>query len=250
MTIDAQEDLYHVKNNQDLLIMLPFAGGNSNSYKNIIKFLPPSWTILCPKLPGRRKLSGMPLCENLEEMVEIIFRDWILPLDFHGRYMVYGHSMGAMLGLLLVHKICTSGMWPPQKLIVSGRGGEFYDQGKEWYHQLPREAFRTKLKELGGMQEEILEDSGMMEYLEPILRSDFKAVETYRHVPKEVLDIPILALYGSEEKLSQQAVEAWQNESKNRLDVRCVQGGHFFILKRPSEIAEYLYSALPAIDII
>jgi surfactin synthase thioesterase subunit len=94
------------------------------------------------------------------------------------------------------------------------------------------------------MPEEILQSEELLNYLEPILRSDFKVSETYKYEGHEPLDIPMTVITGTEEEMDQEDILLWQKESRQEVDFRQMPGGHFFILEHTSQIVEIITNKL------
>jgi len=220
--------------------MLPFAGGNSYSYKNIIKFVPAEIIIICPELPGRGLLSDKPFITEITNLADYIFIHWISKLPEGCKYIIFGHSMGALLGYLLTCKISATRITQPVRLIVSGRQGPQFLSDREILHTLPKVDFWNKVRELGGMPEELLADELLMKYFEPILRADFKAVESYQHVISPKFNIPIGVFYGHDEGIPIEGINSWNLETTRRVEQMELLGNHFFIFDHPKIIADYL----------
>src|SRR5690606_40893251 len=96
-------------------------------------------------------------------------------------YAIYGHSLGSLLTYLVTIRIIREGLNKPVHLFVSGRGGPSIPRKEPPTSELPRPAFINKLRELGGFPDDLLNDEDVMNFFEPILRSDFRGVETYQY---------------------------------------------------------------------
>ena len=242
MIVNEKDKISSINSSRPLLIMLPFAGGSSYSYKNIIKPLQHDFDILCPELPGRGALLNEPLIKDLHELVEHVFTNWIKPLQLKRPYVLFGHSMGALLGYLLAHSLMKNQLPLPIHLVVSGREEPMYIDEDEPTFSLSSSQFRDKIREYGGLSDTILNDPELMEYFDPILRADFEAVERYRPVPLDPLDIPITVLYGSQEDIAPGSVLLWNQASKRIVRIMQMPGDHFFIFDNAREIVNYLKS--------
>ena len=94
MIIYDTNKIEHTVFAKPLLIMLPFAGGNAFSYRDLCLKLEEKYDILCPELPGRGSLTGEKLLDSIEAMSDYIFDHWIKPIHLTNSYVIYGHSMG------------------------------------------------------------------------------------------------------------------------------------------------------------
>jgi surfactin synthase thioesterase subunit len=129
----------------------------------------------------------------------------------------------------------------PKLLFFTGRSAPSIPE-KSKISDLDSQKFWESLFEMGGIQQEVIENQELLDYLEPILRADIKVVEKYQYEPlTEPLPVPI-AIFGglTDEDLSQESLDAWQKESTFPLEVSWVAGNHFFIFENPSQIIQEL----------
>lgn len=240
MIIREKEGLAKLNTKKPLIIMLPFAGGNTYSFTPIIKKLNQNIDVLCPELPGRGGSSDEAGITDIKKLIDSIFINWIKPIDLKRPYILYGHSMGGLGVYLLLHRIIAEGLPLPFHLVVSGRSAPSFIKQRPLIYPLPSSEFWTRVREIGGTSAQVLADKELMEYFEPILRCDFEAVETYVHHDFEKLDIPITAFYGSEEENTFTAVNPWKNESSKFVEIKEMSGNHFFIFDHVPVMAAYL----------
>ncbi len=226
------------------LYCLPYAGGHSLSYREFQANVADNILIKPLELPGRGKRIKEPLLTNLETMVDDLFLQIENELN-DKPYAIYGHSMGTLLGYLLTKRILSAGKPAPLHLFVSGRNAPSVIKNTIPRHKLPKQEFLNYLNELGGLQQEILECTELMDFLEPILRADFQAIETYTYQQTSPFEIPISILYGLEDKeLSSQDLLAWQQESSQPITIKSFPGGHFFIFEQLPQIGQVFSKTL------
>lgn len=214
---------------------IPFAGGSKYSYNLFRKFLPDNILFEPLELPGRGERITENLVSDMHAMAEDLFQQ--IKNQLPQKYVIYAHSMGTILGYLLCKKLVKHNLTLPSHLIFTGSSGPSNPERERERHALPKKEFKEKLLEYGGSPDEVLSNDELFEFFEPILRNDFKAVETYYYEQDgEPLPIPITTIYGSSEKLSREEVELWKQESKEEVSIRQLPGGHFFIFDYPMEI--------------
>ncbi len=218
------------------LIILPFAGGSSYSMKGLSNELK-DIDILIYEMPGRGRRVNERLLKNIHHVVDDLYSYATEFIRNHTNYIIYGHSMGSLLGYLLIKKINESNERLPLHFYVSGRGGPAYVDEKKDRYLLPSEDFKAELIELGGCPKELLESDELMNFFEPILRADFEAVETYEYLSSEKLKIPITGFFGSEEETTMQEMKLWQKETVYPVEIIKLRGNHFFIFEHWKEIA-------------
>lgn len=227
------------------LYCLPFAGGNSYSYRIFKEHLPDFINLNPIELPGRGKRLKEPLLTHLDWMTEEVLRQ-LQSDDLTRPYAIFGHSMGACLGYLVTHRLIQAQLPPPQHLIVSGRHAPSVPK-VENKHQLPKPQFIAKLRELEGCPPEILEHSELMDFFEPLLRADFQAVETWIYHPQPPLKVPLTVLRGTQDKEANYSeVLPWQQECVQPMVFKEFQGGHFFIFERVQEVCQVISQTLIA----
>ncbi|MDW9383020.1 thioesterase II family protein [Chryseobacterium sp. JV558] len=220
------------------LIIIPFAGGGANSMIPLAQEFRGFCRVHTLELPGRGKRIVEPLLTDINEMVEDLYQVIMPKLDKDKEYCVFGHSMGSLLGILLVHRILEEDNFHISHFFGSGRGGPSLAYENDAASQLPSKEFREKLRELGGSPDEVLAHEDLMEVFEPIIRADFKAIEEYQFNESIKLDIHITGFYGSEEKVKEDGMKTWQLESNFPVELVQFEGNHFFLFNWAKEISE------------
>jgi len=220
------------------VFMLPFAGASKYSYKFFETVGNRKLNFISLELPGRGSRFAEPLLKDLDAMATDAFR------HFNKRdrepYIIYGHSMGSIVGYLLARKIIKEKLRPPNFLFLTGRGGPSSPRREPDFHKLPREEFIAKIKQLGGSPDEVLSDPKILDFFEPILKADFEAVATYKYQPDEKLDIPIVIGIGTHEGISLEEAMSWQAETLQEIELVQFQGNHFFIFSHAQTMSELI----------
>jgi surfactin synthase thioesterase subunit len=219
------------------LFCLPFAGGSSYSYRDLQRHADDVRFVVL-ELPGRGRRFSEPLLTTLLDMSDDLFQQIRDRLD--GAYAVYGHSLGAGIGYLLIKRIIREQCPLPQRFFVSGREAPSLPVKQKGRHLLPRAQFIEVLKRFEGTVPEVLENQEMMDLFEPVLRADFQALDTYAYEKTEPFDVPITVMRGSEESVSRDDVLKWQDETIRKIDFLEFSGGHFFIFSHAEEIGRIL----------
>jgi surfactin synthase thioesterase subunit len=211
------------------IIAFPFAGGNKFSYEFLNKIIPPHINMTVLEYPGRGMRIREPLLDNLETILEDGMKRFSEIVDNKEKYIIWGHSMGALIGYLLCQRIQQEGRYPlPTKLIVSGKSAPSIGKKQPISH-LASSSFWEEISQLGGVPKEILEDQQLTDFYEPILKSDLRIIEQYNYIKNEPLSVSIDVFYGSEEKLKESDIFEWKNESSKEVHIYEFPGDHFFI---------------------
>ncbi len=228
------------------LYCLPFAGGNVLSYRDFQAHVANSILVKPLELPGRGKRIREPLLTTLTAMVDDVFRQVQNDLNGHA-YAIYGHSMGGLLGYLLTRRILSAGIQAPLHLFVSGRRAPSVVRDNPPRHLLPKENFIDYLKDLGGIPQEVLDEGELMDFFEPILRADFKAIETYNHDFVSPFEIPITLFQGLNDKeVDHPKLLPWQQETRQPISIKTFPGGHFFIFDHLPQLGQLFSQTLMA----
>ena len=225
------------------LFCLPFAGGNSYSYRDWQKKTADFVDVVPIELPGRGRRSAEPLLRSTDQLAEDIFRQ--IESLLCEPYAVYGHSFGACLSYLLTRRIIAAGLPEPMHLFCSGRQAPCVKKDRDNRHQLPRPEFIEMLREMGGCPEEILNDDELMDYFEPIIRADFQADADYAYQQVPAFDIPLTVMIGLQDgETTREGGLQWQRETVRGITFRSFQGGHFFIFVHLDEIGRLISDSL------
>jgi len=221
------------------IIAFPFAGGNKYSYNN---FFSSTCNISIQEYPGRGARRKDNLIENIDELINDLFSRILDQFDFEEDYVVYGHSMGALVGYLICQKIEKMNLKKPAKLIVCGAEPPNVFVQEE-ISNLDDMDFWNEVSKLGGIQDDLTNHPELIEFFTPILRSDFKCIEKYEYDNSSPqLTIPIDVFYGSEEDLEVREADAWRKETTANVDITELKGDHFFIFDHLDFFNEYFKS--------
>lgn len=217
------------------LFLLHFAGGNCYSFQFLIPLLE-YFDIETLELPGRGKRMDENLLKDFDLAAEDIYkqiREKLTAPDF----VIYGHSMGAYIGLRVSNMLEKIGR-VPSYLIVSGNAGPGIKRERTRY-LLETNDFIEELKKIGGAPKEFFESPELFEFFEPILRADFEVVEKNELNIEASVNCPIYAIMGNQEEKVEK-IENWGKFTQSRFNSEVLEGGHFFIHEHPRRIAQII----------
>lgn len=240
------------KTKKIILYCLPFAGGNSYLYRSFKKHFYDFIEMIPIELPGRGRRSHEPLSTHLETLAEDVSHQ-IQQRGKYPLYAIFGHSMGASLSYLTSHQLLLKNFPLPQHLFLSGRQAPSVLKQENPRYNLPKKEFFMMLNKLEGCPKELLKNETLINLFEPILRVDFKAVETWNDQDLPPLDIPMTILLGTDDKeMNEAEALAWRKETLHPMTIKRFLGGHFFIFdhipKVCQSISETLYPLLQRSD--
>ncbi|MBL0389219.1 thioesterase [Tumebacillus sp. ITR2] len=212
------------------LFMLPFAGGSAQiAYQGWKEHLPSSIQMIPIDPPGRGRRLMDPLAENLDEMLADLYLQVCPHLD-GTPFAIFGHSLGCLLGYELAHRLIERGHGSPQALFLSGKKPPHRPVDVTRYN-MSRTDFKRTITEMGGTAEEILDNDELFEFFEPMIRADFKLVDTYEYREKpRALACPIYIFNGLSDPLtSVEHMDEWKSYTTGPCTVLHYEGGHFFL---------------------
>jgi len=231
-------------NRKKQLFLLHFAGGNCYSYDFLKKYVNSDFEFIPLELPGRGRRFNQNLLYDKDDSIEDYITQ-ILSKRNNKPYVIYGHSMGATLGLHVVNRM-EEIKDSPLYLVVSGNPGpgikELIEKDEKKGKRILMNdfEFKNELRELGGIPEEILENEELYAFFNPILRADFEILEKNVLEEKKIkIKTPIYALMGSEEN-DNTKINNWQNFTFGEFHYQILSGDHFFINNHPDKIANVI----------
>jgi surfactin synthase thioesterase subunit len=208
------------------LICLPHAGGSSSYYFPVSRSLAPVIDVLAVQYPGRQERRLEPPAEDLLGLADSIFdavRSWC-----DRPVALFGHSMGATLAFEIATRLTASGV-APLCLFVSGRRAPSRYR-ESAVHRYDDARLVAEMKKLSGTETRVFESAELLELVLPAIRSDYKAIETYRCRETSRLECPIFAFAGDEdEENSLEEVQTWGEHTAAHFDMDVFPGGHFFL---------------------
>ena len=232
----------HSGGTQLRVICFPYAGGGASIFRDWVKTLNLPIELAAALLPGREGRMGEPAYSCIfklsRELTRAMAAFWEMP------FILYGHSMGALLAYTLCQELRQQGLPQPERLIVSGARPPHIPETKPLHH-LEDDAFIGALRRFSGTPEAILENEELMGLFMPMLRADFALEETYEHVSRPLLDVPITAISGTQDQeVSPEEMAQWAQHSSREFDQHQIHGGHFFINSHRAENIDIIRSSV------
>lgn len=225
-------------NNKIQLFLLHFAGGSCYSYDFLKPYLKDDFEFHALELPGRGKRHEEKLLFEKKETIEDYF-DQIKKLRNDLPYLIFGHSMGATLGLSVTKKMEDIND-APEMLIVSGNAGPGINREKSKRYLLGDLEFKKELRKLGGIPDEVLENEELYDFFGPIMRADFEVLEKDTFLEKFlVLKTSIYAIMGDKEETVDQ-IENWSHFTTKDFRYEILSGNHFFIHNHIKHLVDVL----------
>lgn len=190
--------------------------------------LPAPIELVAIKPPGRLSRPGESLLTSVEQMAEHLVQ--AIPPLLDRPYIVYGHSLGAVVSFELLHCLKARQLPLPQHYFCAARRPPHAPPRIAPIYDYPLERFKSELKRLNGTPETVLENASLMRLLVPRLRTELKAAYVYQRTPDARLECDVSVFAGARDNnVTPQELLGWQDHFVKPMDLRIFDGGHFFM---------------------
>ena len=223
------------------LVCLPHAGGSATFYFPVSKSLAPDVEVLGVQYPGRQDRRHEPFLTSIgaiaDRVAELLRGKDDRPLA------LFGHSMGAMVAYEVARRLEAAGT-PAEALFVSGRRAPSR-QRDDSVHTRTDDGVLAELRRLSGTEMDLLGDEDVVRMILPVVRNDYRAVETYRDTASTPLSTPVVAFTGTDDPVaSVDEVASWAEHTTADFELVPLAGGHFFLTRHQDVILRYLTDRL------
>lgn len=210
------------------LFCLPFAGGGAFTYRTWSTRILDGIEVARVHLPGREARLREQLFTCLESLADTLVEKLTPWID--GPFMLYGHSMGALLAFELARRLRRRNKLLPVHLFVSGYSAPQLPHLEPPFSHLPDADFIQCVRQYGGLPDVVAQNEELLEIFLPILRADFEMTETYVYQEESPFEFPLTAFGGiSDPKTSRDRIFAWDVHTSKQFTAHFIPGGHFFI---------------------
>jgi len=210
------------------LVCFPQAGAGTGAFRGWQKQVRDDVELVAVRLPGRESLFGQPLVADVRmigrSLGDILVRkDRAIPLG------LFGYCAGAYAALEVARRM-TERLGPPSVLAVCSQVAPQVPATKPQIHDRPADELREVLRSLGGTDSVALDNDEVWVTVEPALRADYQALETYSTGLEPRLGCDLVAFHGSDDDhLGLPDVAAWSELTTGQFTTTRVPGGHFLL---------------------
>ncbi|QHC22573.1 thioesterase II family protein [Streptomyces sp. GS7] len=215
------------------VFLLHHAAGSHLAYTDWVAHFPDDWEVCLFEAPGRGRVAPLPPLRTAADLAGFFIEATTGLLDTP--FVLFGHSMGALVAYETAAQLGTRGLPQPRWLGVSACEAP-YDAipgegaGGEALHRMPAGRLRAALRALGGMPETVLADDDVWALFEARVRADFSVVETWepRTAASEIR--PPLSLFGGRDDpvVHRDDLLEWADGAEVHLGQHFFPGGHFY----------------------
>lgn len=210
------------------LICFAYAGGDPEQFRCWSAGLGEHIELIIPRLPGHANGANEAAYDQWPPLLEHLLK--VLRPYLKEPHAFFGHGFGGRLAYEMTKRAQLHFPGQTRHLFISGCRSPDSLQPKPFLHCLPKADFHQALLSLGATAEEILKNDVMMRAWEPVIRNDLKLSELWSDDVTEGLDVPLTALYGSDDPLDTASrMTNWSRFTRREFELIEVSGGHFFL---------------------
>ena len=206
-----------------VLLCFPHAGGAASAYRDWPALLPAHVEPWAVQYPGRENRSGEALIDDLRALADAAAAAIEPALD--RPVVVFGHSMGASVAHEFTLRLRPG---PVRALVVSARPGPARQKPRTTpVHLRDDLGILAELDLLGGAP--VPADPELRALLLPMIRSDFRLIETYRPgADRLAVDLTVIS-GDADPSLLAEDTRCWRKATTGRFDRHVLPGGHFYL---------------------
>jgi surfactin synthase thioesterase subunit len=174
----------------------------------------------------------------MAELVNFVV-DYSRSIDRNSPFVIFGHSFGALLAFEVAQRLKKLGFSIAGLIFAGAKAPHDHDRRSSNWHLLPDAELIINLKELGGIPAQIFDETALIQMLLPVFRADFLLLAQYSHKAefKARFDAKVTVLGGSNDSLvSAESLMRWNEIIDDRVSIKMLDGGHFFILEQATRI--------------
>ncbi|APE37833.1 hypothetical protein BOX37_32245 [Nocardia mangyaensis] len=228
------------------LICFPHVGGSATYFAPLARCIDPAIEPLSVQYPGRQDRRHDEWAGSIDELVDGVLGE--LPGTVEGRAVaLYGHSMGAIVAFEVCRRLPEFGV-TPQALFLSGRRSPRSTR-KEHNHTYTEAELATELRLVADTAPTWLADPELRELLLPVVRRDYRAIESYVYTEGRPVACPIVVLTGDDDPyVDVDEAKDWESFTTGDFALHAYQGKHFFMESNLPAVGQLMSETLARLN--
>ncbi len=211
------------------LICFAHAGAGAAAFQSWSAALPAQVEVCALRLPGRERLIGETPFQQLAPLI-----DWaveILTPLLARPFVLFGHSLGALIAFEFARELRHRKLPAPQGLLVSGHGAPQLPRRETPLAELSDTEFMTRVEALEGTRlTEAFAHPELRALILPVLRADFAILENYAYTAEAPFEFPVRAYGGADDPLvSAEDLALWVEQTRGSFSRHVFPGHHFYL---------------------
>ncbi|MEU3632622.1 thioesterase II family protein [Streptomyces fradiae] len=232
------------------LVLLHHSGGTAQVFSGLVRALP-DWIEPVPlELPGRgRRRRDAPVHTAEDAVDDLAAR--LEDAGVTGEFAVFGHSMGAYLGLsLAARQERAAGRARCSVLFASANAGPL--AAKPLFDGDPLEADDEEVLRVagrfGGLAPQILEHEQLRRHAARLQRADFAVCDSFiRTLRGTKTESHLVVCCGTADVFTDAELDSWRLSSAASTERVRFPGGHFYLADQAEAVAETVATRLAAL---
>ena len=225
------------------LICLPCAGASANMYFRWKKLLPNSTELVTLELAGRGTRLSDDYIDDFDKQVDDLYHRYFERASWiHEPYILFGHSMGALLcyGILkkieaLNESLRNKKESLPSAMIVSACEAPSVRK-PDRFRDTSKKKLIGDLRSKNGTPDIIFEHEELLNMAVDCLKADYKVCGSFQYQQDQRLStIPLHVFHGLDDDITLKSLESWQNETTTPIVIDTFEGDHFYLKTNQSE---------------
>ncbi|ORI13517.1 thioesterase II family protein [Rhodococcus sp. 1168] len=209
------------------------AGGSASVYRRWTES--DALTVVPVHLPGRDDRRHEPCFTNLDALVDLLEIELADEMD--RPYVLFGHSMGALVAYTLATRALEAGRRLPESLVVAASSPPHLPTLPLPLDTLSDLEIARSLAAFGGLPPMLLERPEWLGPLLTVVKDDIRVCQSARLATGTSLPIPIHAIGGTGDLLVAAAsLTQWDRHTTSDFTVTMVDGGHFLTTDNSDEL--------------
>lgn len=228
------------------LLCLPCAGASATMYLRWRRALP-AWLRVVPvELPGRGERYAQAYAADLDTLAaQLCDRH---ESDLQGRFVLFGHSMGALLAYRMASRLRRQGRRLPELLVASASPAPALRDPARFDGLDNDDALIADMRKQGGTPEAVFADDELLRLALDTLAADYRLCKSHRYAAQPPLPVPIAVFAGREDDITPLQVSGWGAETSRGHTEAWFDGGHFFIRHQELAVLAVLRDLLAGLD--
>jgi surfactin synthase thioesterase subunit len=210
------------------LFCFPYAGGSASFYKDWKT--DGSLQVIPLEYPGHGSKYCESLCESMSELTDVLLEEIVTNYNITPLHHLsfFGHSMGATVAYEIAVKLEQRYSQKVENLFLSSKSSPNYKLEQMDCSNVTE--LKKTLKKIGGTSEELLTEDILQVFL-PIMQADLTILANYCGGPKanQKLRSHTMLLVGSEDTVTKESMEAWDEYIEPIEGMQVLKGDHFYI---------------------
>jgi surfactin synthase thioesterase subunit len=204
------------------------AGSGASFFAGWHSKMPDEISIRAIQLPGREKRFREEPYRELPLLIDRLEAVFLKEID--QPFILFGHSMGAVIATLLAQKIDRGPAARNLKgLMASGIRPPHLPREHAPIAHLDDDAFLHSLNDrYGAIPAALLKNVDLRNMYLPALRADFAMLETRPDISPFSLDCPLIAFGGSQDTPQSEHIHEWSSYTNSLFRKHLIDGDHFF----------------------